>query len=172
MVSKHKECYVITDSMCYWYAFMVVEVAKTYYSSTPKNPNGTHSICSMLSGLNVLPSQNVPPEVPPDTDVVSDLPPRAGYYRWVNMSKTWMEELDIVAKKYEDERRANPKPIPATLKEQFSEVEEQGLKRGREERREEVEQLKEDAERAKENAERERQLRLKVEEQLRALLAQ
>ena len=70
-----------------------------------------------------------------------------------------------MAKKYEDERRANPKPIPATLKEQFSEVEEQGLKRGREERREEIEQLKEDAE-------RERQLRLKVEEQLRALLAQ
>ena len=90
MVSKHKECYVITDSMCYWYAFMVVEVAKTYYSSTPINPNSTCSICHMLSGLHVLLSQNVPPEVPPNTDVISDLPPRAGYYRWVNMSKTWM----------------------------------------------------------------------------------
>ena len=105
MVSKHKECYVITDSMCYWYAFMVVEVAKTYYSSTPINPNGTHSIRCMLSGLHVLPIQNVPPKVPPDTGVISDLPPCVGYYRWVNMSKTWMEELNIVAKKYEEVRR-------------------------------------------------------------------
>ena len=53
MVLKHKECYVITDSMCYWYAFMVVEVAKTYYSSTAINPNGTHSICHMLSRCQV-----------------------------------------------------------------------------------------------------------------------